>query len=281
LRPTLLRWPQEGIVPISHTRDTAGPMARSVADLALLDGIITGAAVEEKPANLKGLRLGVPRALFWDNLHPDTAKIAGEMLAALKKAGVELIEADIPDAGALDAAAGFPIALYETIVDLNKYLAGHGTGLDFAKVVDQVASPDVKGILSSLLGASAVPEPAYREALTVHRPKLQRAYADYFKRERVEAAIFPTTPLPACKIGDDETTMLNGAAVPTFPTFIRNTSPGSVAGIPGLSLAAGMTPAGLPVGMELDAAEGMDRRLLAIGLAIEPLLPKLPPPRLD
>jgi indoleacetamide hydrolase len=146
--------------------------------------------------------------------------------------------------------------------------------------VAEVASPDVKGILLSLLGEMAVPEPAYREALSVHRPKLHRAYADYFKRERVEAAIFPTTPLPAANIGEDETTMLNGAA-PTFATFIRNTGPGSVAGIPGLSLAAGLTPAGLPVGMELDAPEGSDRRLLALGCAIEALLPKLPPPRLD
>ena len=281
LRPTLLRWPQEGIVPISHTRDTAGPLARSVADLALLDGVVTGSALAEAPASLKGLRLGVPRGLFWENLHPDTAKIAEETLKALAKAGVTLVEADIPDIGALDQAAGFPIALYETVVDLNRYLADHKTGLDFAKVVAQVASPDVKGILQSLLGEAAVPAPAYREALSVHRPKLQKTCADYFKRERVEAVIFPTTPLPAAKIGEDETTMLNGAAVPTFFTFIRNTSPGSVAGIPGLSLAAGLTPTGLPVGMELDAPAGTDRRLLAIGLAIEAILPKLPPPQLN
>jgi indoleacetamide hydrolase len=75
--------------------------------------------------------------------------------------------------------------------------------------------------------------------------------------------------------------MLNGATVPTFATFIRNTGPSSVAGIPGLSLAAGLTPAGLPVGMELDAPEGSDRRLLALGLAIEAMLPTPPPPRLD
>jgi mandelamide amidase len=281
LRPTLLRWPQEGIVPISHTRDTAGPLARSVADLALLDGVVTGSALAEAPASLKGLRLGVPRGLFWENLHPDTAKIAEETLKALAKAGVTLVEADIPDVGALDQAAGFPIALYETVVDLNRYLADHETGLDYAKVVAQVASPDVKGILQSLLGEAAVPEPAYREALSVHRPKLQKTCADYFKRERVEAVIFPTTPLPAAKIGEDETTMLNGAAVPTFFTFIRNTSPGSVAGIPGLSLAAGLTPSGLPVGMEVDAPAGTDRRLLAIGLAIEAILPKLPPPQLN
>lgn len=280
LRPTLLRWSQEGIVPISHTRDTAGPMARSVADLVLLDGIVTGGATRETPATLKGLRLGVPRSYFWENLHPDTASVAEATLALLARAGVVLVEGDIPDVAALDLAAGFPIALYETIVDLNRYLAGHGTGLDYAKVVAEVASPDVKGIMQSLLGEGAVPEPAYREALSVHRPKLQHAYADYFRRERVEAIIFPTTPLPAAKIGEDETVMLNGAAVPTFFTFIRNTGPSSVAGIPGLSVPAGLSSPGLPIGMELDAAAGADRRLLAIGLAIEAILPKLPPPQL-
>ena len=92
--------------------------------------------------------------------------------------------------------------------------------------------------------------------------------------------MFPTTPLPAAPIGDDETVLLNGERVPTFPTFIRNTSPGSVAGIPGISLPAALTQAGLPLGLELDGPEGADARLLAIALAVERVLPKLPAPRL-
>jgi mandelamide amidase len=61
LRPTTGRWSQAGIVPISHTRDTAGPMTRSVADCVLIDGVVTGAPLEVTPASLKGLRIGVPR----------------------------------------------------------------------------------------------------------------------------------------------------------------------------------------------------------------------------
>jgi mandelamide amidase len=68
--------------------------------------------------------------------------------------------------------------------------------------------------------------------------------------------------------------------VPTFTAFIRNTDPGSVAGLPCLSLPAGITTAGLPVGLELDGPEGEDHRLLAIAAAIEGVLPKLPPPHL-
>jgi mandelamide amidase len=105
---------------------------------------------------------------------------------------------------------------------------------------------------------------------------LQEAVRKSFRERDVAAIIFPTTPMPAAKIGEDDTTLVNGARVPTFQTYIRNTGPGSVAGIPGLSLPAGMTQAGLPVGIELDGPEGSDRQLLAIGLAVEKLLPKLP-----
>jgi Asp-tRNA(Asn)/Glu-tRNA(Gln) amidotransferase A subunit family amidase len=142
-----------------------------------------------------------------------------------------------------------------------------------------VASPDVHGILSSLLTEEgAIPEAAYREAIEVHRPALQASCAKYYADNDVVASIFPTTPLPAAPIGDDETTMLNGEAVPTFLTFIRNTDPASVAGLPGLSLPAGLTDDGLPVGMELDGPAGTDRRLLAVGAAVARVLPTTPPP---
>jgi mandelamide amidase len=68
--------------------------------------------------------------------------------------------------------------------------------------------------------------------------------------------------------------------MPTLPTYIRNLAPGSTAGIAGLSLPAGMTKAGLPVGIAIDGPAGSDQQLLAIGLALEALLPKLPAPRL-
>jgi mandelamide amidase len=107
---------------------------------------------------------------------------------------------------------------------------------------------------------------------------LQTAYRDHFKRHDVVALVFPTTPLPAAPIGEDETVELNGTRVPTFPTFIHNASPGSVAGIPGISLPAAMTRAGLPLGIELDGPEASDARLLAVARAVEAILPKMPPP---
>jgi indoleacetamide hydrolase len=275
-RPTTLRWPQDGIVPISHTRDTAAPIARCVADCALLDGIVTGGPTSLAPINLEGLRLGVPRGHFWDDLDAEVEAILADALARLAAAGVVLVEGDMADVAALDAAAGFPVALYEFVPDLDRYLAGHATGLDFAGVAAQVKSPAVKKVVDALLGADAVPEAVYREALIKHRPALQDAYRRYFAERGVAAMVFPTTPLPAAKVGEDDTVLLNGKAVPTLATYIR--SPGSAAGIPGLSLPAGMTSAGLPIGIAIDGPQGADQQLLTICLAIESALPRLPAP---
>src|SRR3984957_1804311 len=278
LRPTTGRWSQAGIVPISHTRDTAGPMTRSVADCALLDGVVTGGPTEVAAAKLKGLRLGVPKQHFWENLDTELEKICRSALDRLSDAGIELIDVDMSEEARLDREAGFPIALYETVADLNVYLAEHQTGLDYAGLVAKVASPDVKGILQSLLGAGAVPETAYRQALE-QRKVLQDTYSRHFRDHRLAAIVFPTTPAPAAKIGDDETFLLNGKAVPTFPTFISNTSPGSVGGIPGISLPVGITAAGLPVGIELSGPEASDQQLLALAAAVENLFPRPPAPR--
>ena len=165
LRPTTGRWSQAGVVPISHTRDTPGPMTRSVADCALLDGVVTGGPTEAAPAQLKGARIGVPRKHFWENLDPELEKICEGTLRRLTDAGVVLVDVDMSEEASLDAEAGFPIALYETVTDLNSYLAEHGIGFDFATLAAKTASPDVKGILQSLTGAGAVPEAAYRKAL--------------------------------------------------------------------------------------------------------------------
>jgi indoleacetamide hydrolase len=277
-RPTTLRWPQDGIVPISHTRDTAAPIARCVADCALLDGIVTGGPTSLVPINLEGLRLGVPRGHFWDDLDAEVEAILADALARLAAAGVVLVEGDMVDVAALDAAAGFPVALYEFVTDLDRYLAGHATGLDFAGVAAQVKSPAVKKVVDALLGPDAVPEAVYREALIKHRPALQDAYRRYFAERGVAAMVFPTTPLPAAKVGEDDTVLLNGKAVPTLATYIRNLGPGSAAGIPGLSLPAGMTSAGLPIGIAIDGPQGADQQLLTICLAVESALPRLPAP---
>ena len=278
-RPSVRRWSQAGVVPISSTRDAVGPLARSVADLAAIDTAVTGedAAPAVKP--LEPIRIGVPRAFFWDDLEAETAEVCEAALDRLKRAGATLVEADIPEIGALDEAVGFPVALYEVRGELDRYLERAGLPLRFADLVSKVASRDVKNILGSLLSAeTAIPEAAYLAAMHKHRPRLIAVYQEYFAHHNVDAVAFPTSPLPPPLIGEDETVVLNGRAAPTFATIVRNAGPGSNAGIPGISLPVGLTAVGLPVGLEFDGPAGSDRALLAAALSIEGALPAAPKP---
>src|SRR5690606_22957790 len=97
----------------------------------------------------------------------------------------------------------------------------------------------------------------------------------YFRSHRLDGMVFPTCVLPAPIIGQDLSVELNGRQVPTFATYIRNTDPGSIAGLPGISVPAGLS-AGLPVGLEIDGPSHSDRWLLAVAAAIEQVLPPAP-----
>jgi mandelamide amidase len=269
-RPTVGRWPGGGIVPISRTRDTPGPMTRSVADCALLDAVVTGLPVRRTALQLRGSRLGLPRAQFWDLVESGVAPVLEDALSRLRATGVVLVECDVPDVVTLAHKAGAPINFYEIVRDLSAYLAEHELELDFEGVVGSVASPDVAAILRPLTVASGrVSEETYRVALQRDRPALQDAYRACFADYDIAALLFPTTPLAAAKIGDDESTLLDGAPVSTFRTYVKNTHPGSLAGLPGISLPAGATSNGLPVGIALDALPGSDHALLEIASLLE------------
>lgn len=281
LRPTVGRYSGEGITPIAHTRDTAGPMARSVADLVLLDQAMTG---DRRPVPVPGptaIRLGVGRTPYMDNAHPEVVRLMDQALAALKAAGVQLVEVDIPPLTAANDKVSFPVALYEGNADLAAYLKKYDTGLTVKDVAEQIASPDVKFVFDTfILGDKAVPEAAYREALQVHRPALQQLYNDVFTWFNIDALIFPTTKYPALKQDGAPEMTVNDNKVPVFFFFIANTDPGSNAAIPGLSLPLGLTGEGLPVGIALDGPAGSDRRLLGIGLALEKILQPVPGPKM-
>lgn len=271
-RPTVGRYPTRGIVPISHTRDTPGPMAHCVDDILLLDDVMAGGAAPAETAALSEIRLGVPRTWFLEELEAQVADVAQRALDALRRARITLLDVDVAEIVRINAKVGMPIALYEFIQELPRFLAEQGLELSLQDVLAGVHSPDVHAILASQLGQQAVTEAAYRQALEVDRPALQAAYVECFHAQRIDALLFPTSGVTAPRIGDDDTFELNGRRVPTFPTLIRNTDAGSNAALPGISLLAGDAANGLPVGMELDGPQGSDRRLLAVARSVERVL---------
>ncbi|WP_018321517.1 indoleacetamide hydrolase [Bradyrhizobium sp. WSM2793] len=280
LRPTVGRYPQEGIAPISHTRDTAGPMAATMADVELLDRVITNGEAA-LPADLKQVRIGIVKTML-TNLDADTETALQAAIVRMKAQGVTVVEVEMPQLAELNGQVGFPVALYEAYDDMVGYLARTGTGLTIEALATEIASPDVKGTYDGLVIPRKLPgpdntlldaRPIYDAAIKTARPALQALYARTFADHRLDAIAFPTTPRVAIASNPDSSSLEN------FGLFIQNTDPGSNAGIPGIQLPIALgANSRLPIGLELDGPAGSDRRLLAIGLAVEKLFGRLPPP---
>ncbi len=275
-RPTVGRYPMAGVAPLSHTRDTLGLMARNVGLIRQLDAVLAAKTVGRDATPLSEVRLGAPRAWFQEGLHKDVAACLTRALALLEKAGVTIVSADLPDIGRLNEAVSMPVVMYEVVGDLSRYLHERGE-VSLETLVQRVASPDVAEAMRAAVDG-AISDQVYQDAMTRHRPALQRSYQDYFQTHRLAALLAPTTPLPACALGDDQTTLLNGRQAPVFQTFIRNTDPPSNAGLPAISLPAGLSAAGLPMGLELVAPAGGDESLLQLAAAVAEVLGPIPPP---
>ncbi|PLC11471.1 hypothetical protein AUQ48_03425 [Kocuria flava] len=281
-RPTVGRYPSAGILPVSRTRDTAGPMARTVDDVVLLDALLAGERPHGCPpprrldhddeagaGPLHGVRLGVPEP-FTEDLEAGVDAVFGAALRALEAAGAELVAVDLREARELSAAAGMAIALHEFLPGLEDYLARAGTGPGLVQVREGLAGPDLRRIweLAEVFRAA---DDDYRAALE-HRRVAQRLHAEALSAAGVAALVQPTCPLTARPVGEDETVVLNGRRVPTFETFVRHTDLAGVLGTPGLSLPAGRTAEGLPVGLELAGGPGSDAVLLELGRTVEAVL---------
>lgn len=271
-RPTTDRWGAQRVVPLSTSRDTIGVLANTVDDVASVDAAVTGDGHQPDLA-LSGTRIGVPRSGFFDDLDPEVATCMDRALGILADAGAELIELSVPGAHTLDAACGFPLVFREIADAMPGYLArlpAPYCDLTLADIAEAVVSPDVAAVLEAIL-ADPVPDTVYHEALAT-RLLLQQRYAATFLDHRVDALIHPTVSLLPPPLGQDATILHNGREVDVFAASIRNTAPGSVAGQPALSLPAGVSEAGLPIGLGLEGPVDDDRRLLALGARVTELL---------
>ena len=267
-RPSTHRYSAEGVIPLSHTRDTVGPFANNVEDIILIDEILAGDETPIMPQPLNEIHLGVDQSVLTQNFDSETAHCFAKTLKKLADAGVTIVDIDLSKIWEHNKAFSFPVVLYEVMRDLPNYLAKYAPNVSFEELIAEIRSPDVEGVIKSQLGDGAMPAEAYEAAINIHKPKMSEIYAD--ATAGLDAIIFPTTPLRASKIGEDETVNLNGEMVPTFPTFIRNTDLGSNLGVPGISIPA--KTAGLPIGIELDGKIGEDKKLLALASALENII---------
>lgn len=276
-RPTSGRYSQAGIALLSTTLDTIGPMARNVEDLALADSVITGAPIGLGDVNLDSLRIGLPRRYFHDLLDPRVEKALNKAFRRLRRAGVELVELDIPEVGPLTQQASLAIALFEAPPRLEEYLSVNNTGVTLMQLAGMVASPDVAFLLSTAI-AEPIAESDYLAIIVGLRPALVSTYLDYIDSNDLDAVIFPTNALPAPKL-DAISVVIDGVEMSIFDAYFRLGHYTPLLGAPTLTLPIGQLPGGLPVGgLDIAGIPGDDRRILEIGAAIEKVLPRIRPP---
>jgi amidase len=283
IKPTVGLVSRSGIIPIAHSQDTAGPMARTVTDAAILLGIMTGQDTRDPVTaesrskalsdytrfldkdGLKGVRLGVARKYFGFNDRVD--KLMNERLNDLKRLGATLVDpADIPTSGKFDDSE-LEVLLYEFKADLNKYLAGlQSSSVRTLKDViefneknrdkempyfgqDLFIKAQEKGPLTS---------PKYIQALRKNHLLSRTQGIDFvMKQHKLDALIAPT-------------------GGPAWPTDLVNgdhftggySSASAVAGYPHITVPAGYV-FGMPVGISFFAGPYSEPKLIKMAYAFE------------
>jgi aspartyl-tRNA(Asn)/glutamyl-tRNA(Gln) amidotransferase subunit A len=293
LKPTLGRVGRGGSMSLSFTRDVIGPITRSVTDSAMILETIAGQDPRDpesspKPippytallkGGLKGKKFGVPKKYFFEVIHSDTQKVMEEAIKEIEKMGGVIKEVEVKHMN-LATPTGFNIVLAECIYLIENYLKAFDREASIDKYLDQMG-PDVKNVLGGQKGtpeSKPVPGYVYTQSVREDRDKMISGFKEAMSD--VNALLLPTTPLPACKIGEDAATELQGKKVDTFLTFIRNCDPISVVGYPAISVPAGYSQAGLPIGLQIVARPWEEDKLLSMAYAFEEATKVRKPPKL-
>jgi aspartyl-tRNA(Asn)/glutamyl-tRNA(Gln) amidotransferase subunit A len=265
LKTTVGRISRAGAMPLSQSLDTVGPLARSVEDCALLLGLMAGADANDPTAvggavpdymaatrePLKGLTIGVPTAFYVDDLDADTARILDETVAVLKREGAQVVPVELPDQRQLTAACQFVLAVEAT--------AFHKRWM--------IERPQDYGpqVLMRLQNGLAIPGVSYLEAMRWRGPALATYLA---AAAGVDAVLAPVAPAAAPTIAESDVGNSPDAEA-MIQRLTRFTRPVNYLGLPSLSIPAGFTSKGLPVGMQLIGRPFAEAILLRAGAAFQ------------
>jgi len=265
IKPTVGLIPGAGIVPISHRQDTAGPMARTVADAAILLGALTGATYGQAldPNGLKGARIGVARQIFGFSDRVD--RLMESVIDTLRRAGAELIDPAILPSFSKFSEPENEALLYEFKADLDAYLEARGAQVKSLKDViefneknrdrempwfgqDQMIKAEAKGPLTSR---------GYRDLLTRLSRIRQEGIDAVMTKLALDALVSPT----------------DGPAWPTDYVdgdhFTGGSStPAAVSGYPHITVPAGFI-FGLPVGVSFFGSPRTEVKLIKYAYAFE------------
>ncbi len=271
LRPSTGRYPSDGVIGLSWTRDTAGLHTNSVADLRFVDELITGEGDSSANPQPKQIRIGISDAYLAD-LESTVGERFDEAVQRLRAAGVQLVSVDLADHFERTGEFNMTVVAYESAHTLISYFRGTGlSGLpdDLGATSAVTKSPDVAGVLG-FIHENPVPASEYRRAAT-NRWQMRRQFISQLDAAEVQGIIFPTVPILPPPLGLDAEIEFNGTTRPIFDTLTRHTSPGSFMGMPMVTLPTG-DPTQVPVGLTVMGRPFDDRGVLRISDTVSQVL---------
>ena len=285
IKPTIGLVSRTGIIPIAHSQDTAGPMARSVEDVALLLGALTGHDPLDPSTSrpeggcdtdflsgltstaLRGARIGVVRSYFGS--HPKIDRLIDLALDTLRELGAEIID---PVTIATDGKWGeseFEVLLYEFKNDLNAYLASLGPSApvrNLAEIIefnqehsDETMPHFGQELMEMAQAKGPLTDPAYIDALSAnHRLTREEGIDATLLADRLDALVAPTGG-PAWLIDHILGDVWVGGQCSSAP---------AVAGYPHITVPAGFAE-GLPIGLSFFSTAWQDAKLIRYAYAFE------------
>ena len=293
LRPTVGLVSRTGLVPLNSVRDTAGPMARSVTDMAILLDVIAGVDPEDpatarssnhiprsytaylKKDGLQGARIGVLRQVFTpEKTDPRIIENFQKTIAELKAAGAEIIDPFlVPE---LDSVPRPPQTQARFKDDLTKFIAKH-PGVPYPSVKEIAESRLLHPLHQSGFESAAAAKPVAEDPETIEGQKNEQRYRDGFTKamnaSRVDAVVFPTwARLPA--INGDRNTQITVQPQPrpnAAPTTLGSslTFVGSALQWPALSVPSGYAGEGLPLGLQILGRAWNEAQIIQYAYAYE------------
>ncbi|MEU5695014.1 amidase [Actinosynnema sp. NPDC020468] len=258
LKPTYDLVPRDGVVPLSWSLDHVGPLTRTVADAALVLPVLTGQELSTVDRKITGLRVGVPRDHYFDQVDPEVEGAVRMAIALLESLGARLVDVDIPMTRYF-RPIHWGLMVPEATAYHERTLLG----------APELYSPEVRVLLEVGALVSAADYLRARRARTL----LRREWLCLM--ETVDVLVAPTTPITATPIGHTDVTWPDDFAETVSEAHARLSTPADITGVPALTVPIGRDHAGLPIGLQLMGRPLEEDLLLRLGQACEL---ELPPP---
>ncbi|OPY10056.1 MAG: Glutamyl-tRNA(Gln) amidotransferase subunit A [Syntrophaceae bacterium PtaB.Bin038] len=281
IRPTIGLVSRGGIIPYSLTQDTAGPMARTVADAAKMLNVLAGFdpgdlatawsvgrnekdyARHLRKDGLRGKRIGILRSFFGTQpVHGEVNAVMDRAIEDCSKMGAAMVELDTPDLDSGMIVSEISVHLHDLRPDLDSYLGDPKAGTPVKSLGEIIASGKYHpGIEKNIREAMALERDAgYHERLTKRR-KLQDRVMALMAVQHLDALVFPHQKRPVVPVGESQVERNGGlGSVTGFPSIVV---PG------GFTKHAGSAPFGVPVGVEFLGRPWTEGLLVEIGYAYE------------